>query len=86
MEIKLNVSAYDPHEGIRLNWEDNYRISVDGSSGELVLSANSEGLLSLANHLAALAQPEVPAGTHIHLDAYNALEDGSADLVIQKTP
>lgn len=50
----------------------------------VIISANREGLLSLANHLLNLAQAEVPCGTHIHLDEYNSLEDGSLDLIVEK--
>ncbi len=38
----------------------------------------------MVNHLLNLAQVDVPCGTHIHLDEYNALEDGSIDLIIEK--
>ncbi len=66
----------------RMKWEDGFRIRVSVGKNEAVVSANREGLLSLANHLTALAG-EAP-GSHIHLDAYNALEDGSAELIIEK--
>ena len=63
-------------------WETGFVIEVNIDSGAAVLRANREGLLSLARHLAALAE-ETP-GSHIHLDAYNALEEGSAELIIEK--
>ena len=37
---------------------------------------------SLARIFADLA--EEPPGSHIHLDAYNSLEDGSAELIVEK--
>ena len=40
-------------------------------------------MLSLAKQLTALADG-VP-GDHIHYDEYNSLEDGSVDLVIERT-
>ncbi len=49
------------------------------------LSANKAGLTSLAIQLLTLAQDNVPAGCHIHYDKFNSLEDGSIELVIQKT-
>ena len=63
-------------------WETGFVIEVNIDGGAAVLRANREGLLSLARHLAALAE-ETP-GSHIHLDAYNALEEGSAELIIEK--
>ena len=64
-----------------LNWIDGFEISVRIENGAAVISANREGLLSLANYLKSLA--EEPLGTHIHLDAYNSLEEGSSELIFE---
>ena len=65
-----------------LNWVDGFRISadIDGDTARIV--ANTEGLISLASILLAIAE-ESP-GAHVHLDEYNSLEDGSVELVIEK--
>ena len=63
-------------------WKDGFEIRVRIEGGAAVLSANREGLLSLAGQLAALAD-EAP-GSHIHYDEYDSLEDGSAELIIEK--
>ena len=47
-----------------------------------VISANREGLLSLAGQLKALA--EGMPGEHIHYDESNALETGSSEMIIEK--
>ena len=65
-----------------LKWEDDYTITVKIQYGAAVISANKAGLLSLANHLIALAE-EAP-GCHIHLDEYNGLEDDSSELILEK--
>ena len=65
-----------------LFWEEGFQIDVRIENGAAVIRANREGLLSLANHLKALA--EEPAGSHIHLDAFNSLEDGSAELILER--
>ena len=57
-------------------------IYVDNTDGEVVISANREGLLSLAEQLTALAEG-VP-GDHIHYDDDNSLEEGSAELIIER--
>ena len=67
---------------MELKWTDRYAITVTVASKSAVISANREGLLSLANHLLALAGEDI--GSHIHLDPYNALEDGSAELIIER--
>ncbi len=66
-----------------LAWEDGFTIEVHIVKGTAVVSANREGLLSLSNHLRMLAE-EAP-GSHIHLDELNALEDGSCELIFERT-
>lgn len=65
-------------------WIDGYEIKVSVENGAAVISANREGLLSLAAQLTALANAEI--GAHIHYDAYNSLEDGSTELIIEAIP
>lgn len=66
-----------------IEWENGFTVSVgvDGANA-VVISANREGLLSLARHLTALA--DEAAGGHIHYDEYNSLEEGSAEMIIEK--
>ena len=63
---------------MEMRWRDGFTIRVRVENGTAVVSANREGLLSLADQLAALAR-ETP-GSHIHYDVGNSLEDGSAGL------
>ena len=67
-----------------IDWVDGYKIRVSIETGEAVISANKEGLLSLAQQLTALA--EEPAGSHIHYGGYDSLEEGSAELIVEKLP
>ncbi len=68
---------------MELRWTDGAVIKVTSEDGTAVISANREGLISLGNHLLTLSR-EKP-GTHIHYDEHNSLEDGSSELVIEKT-
>ncbi len=68
---------------MRVTWTDGFKIRVASEGGAAVISANREGLLSLAGQLAALAE-EAP-GSHIHYDDRNSLEEDSAELIIEKT-
>ena len=68
---------------MELEWVNGFVIRTSAEEGATVLSANREGLLSLAKQLKALADEN--SGSHIHYDAYNALEEGSVDLIIEKT-
>lgn len=67
---------------MNIEWKDGYRIRVKAVRNQIVISANKEGLLSLQQQLAALAE-EKP-GSHIHYDENNSLEEGSAELIIEK--
>ena len=66
---------------MELNWTDGFEIKVRIENGAAVISANREGLLSLAEHLKSLA--EEPSGSHIHLDAYNSVEERSLELILE---
>lgn len=66
-----------------IRWEDGFEIRVGVSSEAVTISANREGLASLANILTDLAKEE--AGAHVHLDEHNSLEDGSVELIIERT-
>ena len=68
---------------MNIDWLEGSEIRVITYNGEIVISANKEGMLSLAKQLMTLADG-VP-GDHIHYDENNSLEDGSADLIIEKT-
>ena len=67
---------------MKIEWVDKSRISVNTDKKEVTISANREGLLSLALHLQALA--EGIQGDHIHYDEYNSLEEGSSELIIER--
>ena len=68
---------------MEIKWEDEYMVSVSVDDGNTVLiSANKEGLLSLAAQLKALAYEDT--GSHIHYDEHNSLEEGSSELIIEK--
>lgn len=68
---------------MKIDWVEGFEIKAAAENGEIVISANREGMLSLAKHLIALAEG-VP-GDHIHYDAYNSLEEGSAEMLIVRT-
>ena len=67
---------------MEVNWVDGFEIRVTVDSGTAVISANREGLLSLAEQLAALADGQ--PGDYIHYDELTSLEEGSAELIIER--
>ncbi|MBQ6292806.1 MAG: hypothetical protein IJK77_02875 [Lachnospiraceae bacterium] len=67
---------------MKTEWTDDFRISVNFDKNGVTISANREGLLSLAGQLRALA--EGMPGDHIHYDEYNSLEEGSAEMIVER--
>lgn len=67
---------------MRIEWIDEFEIQVKVENGTVVISANREGMLSLAEQLAALA--DGMPGDHIHYDQYNSLETGSSEMIIER--
>ena len=84
MKRIIEIPEYNPKRGIILNWSRDFEITVDTDGKQVHICGNPAGLESLANHLLNLAQDNVPAGTHIHLDDYNSLNDNSAELIIER--
>ncbi len=84
MEKLLIVPDYDPNRGIEYSWKDGFILKVEVLDGSVLISANAEGLTSLAMHLLFLAQNSVPSGSHMHYDDCNSLKEGSASLVVEK--
>lgn len=68
---------------MKIEWVDGFEIKTVAGNGEIVISANKEGLLSLAKHLTALADGK--PGDHIHYDVNNSLENGSIEMIIERT-
>ncbi len=67
---------------MKVEWVEGFEIQVKIQDGTAVISANKEGLLSLAKQFTALAEG-IP-GDHIHYDEHNSLEDGSSEMVVER--
>jgi hypothetical protein len=67
---------------MKVEWVEGFEIKTVSENGEIVISANREGMLSLAKQLMVLAE-ETP-GDHIHYDDQNSLEEGSAEMLIER--
>ena len=67
---------------MEVKWVDGFEIRVTVDNGAAVISANKEGLLSLARQLESLADGQ--PGDHIHYDEHTSLEEGSAELIIER--
>ena len=67
---------------MKIEWVDGFEIRVKVVDCTTVISANREGMMSLAKQLLALADG-VP-GDHIHYDDSSSLEPGSSEMIIER--
>ena len=75
-------NAYQARETImEIKWEEGSEIRVRIEDQAVTISANREGLLSLAEQFTMLADEKT--GSHIHYDESNSLEEGSDELVVE---
>lgn len=84
MKIEIEVPEYSRETGLLLAWEGDYVIHTQVDSSSCTIRANAAGLISLARHMLTMAQSNVPAGVHFHLDDSNSLEEGSIELIIDR--
>ena len=82
-KIEINVPVYEG-DWFRTDWLDNYVIQTTKTEDDFLIKANNDGLVTLATHLLALAQPEVSNHIHIHYDPECGLEKESFPLIIEK--
>lgn len=67
---------------MKVEWVDGFEIKAVVENGEIVISANREGMISLARQLTMLA--DGAPGDHVHYDEQNSLEEGSAEMIIER--
>jgi hypothetical protein len=84
VEFRYVPPTYAPDTGIKVEWEAGFWIDLRVVDGDVLLRANPAGLVSLAKQLLTLAQQGVPAGSHIHYDAGEELEDDSVPLILER--
>lgn len=85
MKLSIEIPEYIEGEGLTASWEPGFKISVTCDNSVVQISANKAGLISLARNLLTLAQDGYSVGHHWHFDEINSLEDGSSELIIDKS-
>jgi hypothetical protein len=87
VSVSVDVVRYDPALGVGTFWDEGTRLRVEvweSPERTVVISGNAVGLVSLARHLLALTQVDVPDGRHLDFDTYGGwLDEGSSGLRIE---
>ena len=81
--MTIDVPSYTEN-GFACEWEDGFAIQCTIDEFGVRIEANKEGLISLARHLLALAEENVPEYAHFHLDEFNSLNDNSREITVVK--
>ena len=63
-DYERNFKSENAGDSMDIEWVDGFKIRVKVDHGAVVITANREGMLSLAKQLTALA--EAAPGQHIH--------------------
>jgi hypothetical protein len=84
IEYKVVVPRYNTKIGFEFAWYGDSTVHFDIEKDIAIIKADRDGLISLASHLLNMAQDDIPAGYHIHLDDLGSFEDGSDELIIEK--
>lgn len=84
MKIILEVPDYDG-EALDVIWENGANYKIDVSSNEIVLSANQQGLISLAKQMLYMAHNDLLIGSHVHYDSFfTKLNTSKFNLLIER--
>jgi hypothetical protein len=82
LKIEMEVFDYSKVHVLKIDWENDYKIAVSYEEDSVVITANPDGLKTLARHFLTLAQEDVPSGWHLHYNDYSGLEKDSIGLII----
>lgn len=88
--IQIDVPEYSPRWGVVPVYSDTdylLDVQVNESNHEVMITADTEGLIVLARHFLTLALESVPSGCHIHYDdnpSSGLLSKGSLPMVVSK--
>ncbi len=84
MTINVNIPDYDGN-GLDIIWEDNSKYAINIEQNNVVISANKQGLISLAKQMLYMAYNDLPKGSHVHYDSFfTKMELEIIELVIEK--
>ena len=85
-ETTLSYLRWSRERGTPVDWESGAAVWTRVDNGVSFIEGNAAGLRALARILLTLAADDVPAGTHVHLDTWNVLEDGSTEIILERSP
>ena len=85
MKIIIEIPDY-AGDGMDVFWDLDSKYAIDIQEKSVVLSANKNGLISLAKQMLYMAYNKLPLGSHIHFDSFfTNIGEEDLELVIEVT-
>jgi hypothetical protein len=82
--FSFSYEEYSSDTGALYETDEKMIVKLIVDNETCILSANREGLIALAKSLIKLADDTTPSGAHYHLDVPVFMEEGSAELIIDR--
>lgn len=83
-DVVVRIPCYTRESGVCFFWESGYAIKVEILGDAIGITANREGLISLASHCLNLAQDAIAPFDCMEFDEFNSLEEGFLPLILQR--
>jgi len=85
-QVNVEITEYTESDGIWYEFSDAGSISVRVTGKSVLISANREGLETLARIALTLAQENVTTGSHVHLEEGFGprVVEGSNPLIVER--
>ena len=84
MRLVIDIPDYDGNS-LDVIWEADSKYEISVQKNSVVISANKDGLISLAKQMLYMANNDLLAGSHVHYDSFfTKMSDECIELVIEK--
>ncbi len=83
MKVSVIIPDYDGN-GLDVIWENGAKYMVNVDENHVILSANKDGLISLAKQMLYMAYNDLEIGSHVHFDSFFTKEENMCELIIEK--
>lgn len=84
MKINIELPDYDGN-AVDVIWGENAKYNLKICDNTVILSANKEGLISLAKQMLYFAHNDLMKGDHVHLDGFfTKMDNIEYELIIEK--
>jgi hypothetical protein len=84
-DIRLDVPSWTREHGTPVEFDEEARVTARTDGRTTLIEANAAGMRCLARLLLTLAAADVPDGTHVHLDHFTGMMDGTSEVIVERS-